>query len=148
MLWLAVDGEYGGAALYIAEHAPNGQRGRITGYLQSTVTAGMSFSLLVTITCRLAIGVEKFAQWGWRIPFWISILLIGASLYIRMKLSESPMFAAIKENGHHSKNPIYESFTNLENMKYIAIAFFGCTMGIGIMFYTLHSTLYTFYKPL
>lgn len=133
---LALGGEYGAAAIYIAEHAPMDKRGYYTSYIQSTPSFGMMLSLLITIICRVGMGVDQFNSWGWRIPFWFSIFLVGASLYIRLKLSESPMFAKAKENGHHSKNPLLDSFGKWENLKTILIAFFGCCIGVGVTFYT------------
>src|SRR5580692_10445487 len=107
---LALGGEYGGAATYIAEHAPDGKRGLYTSWIQTTATMGIVLALLVILVCRLGLGDAVFADWGWRVPFWISAILVALSIYIRLKLEESPLFARLKEQGKVSANPALESF--------------------------------------
>src|SRR5580692_6715189 len=107
---LALGGEYGGAATYIAEHSPDGRRGFYTSWIQTTATMGIVFALLVILICRLSLGDQTFGDWGWRIPFLISAVLVGLSIYIRLKLEESPLFARLKEQGKVSANPALESF--------------------------------------
>lgn len=133
---LALGGEYGGAATYIAEHAPHGKRGFYTSWIQITATAGLFLSLGVILITRMTVGEENFKAWGWRIPFLISIFLIAISLYIRMSLKESPLFSKLKASGQVSKNPIIESFGNRFNLGYVLIALFGATMGQGVIWYT------------
>jgi len=133
---LALGGEYGGAATYVAEHAPDGKRGFYTSWIQITATVGLFVSLGVILITRSIYGEEGFASFGWRVPFLISIFLVAISLYIRYSLRESPMYAKIKEKGQISKNPIKESFGNSYNLKYVAIALFGATMGQGVVWYT------------
>src|SRR3546814_2695929 len=107
---LALGGEYGGAATYVAEHAPNGKRGLYTSFIQTTATVGLLLSLVVILGVREALGVEAFNDWGWRLPFLLSIVLLGVSVWIRMQLSESPLFQEMKDQGKLSKAPITESF--------------------------------------
>jgi MFS family permease len=133
---LALGGEYGGAATYVAEHAPDGKRGYFTSWIQITATLGLFLSLGVILLTRRALGEDDFADFGWRIPFLISILLVIVSLYIRYSLRESPMYAKLKEKGQVSKNPLKESFGNSYNLKYVALALFGATMGQGVVWYT------------
>jgi MFS family permease len=133
---LALGGEYGGAATYIAEHAPHGKRGLYTSWIQITATAGLFLSLGVILGTRLLIGEDAFRDWGWRIPFLISIFLIAISLYIRISLRESPLFTKLKESGGVSKNPIVESFGNRYNLGFVLLALFGATMGQGVVWYT------------
>lgn len=133
---LALGGEYGGAATYIAEHAPHGQRGFYTSFIQITATAGLFVSLAVILSTRTLVGETAFAEWGWRIPFLLSILLVLISLYIRYSLQESPMFARLKNKGGTSKNPLVESFTKPENLKMVVLALFGATAGQGVVWYT------------
>ena len=133
---LALGGEYGGAATYIAEHAPADKRGYYTSFIQITATLGLFLSLGVILGTRLAVGTQAFSDWGWRIPFLVSILLIGVSLYIRSSLKESPMFLKLKSVGQTSKNPLAESFMNPVNRRYVIIALFGATMGQGVVWYT------------
>lgn len=133
---LALGGEYGGAATYIAEHAPNGKRGFYTSWIQITATLGLFLSLGVILSTRLLIGEEAFKDWGWRLPFLISIFLIGISLYIRISLKESPMFMKLKASGGTSKNPLVESFANPYNLRFVLLALFGATMGQGVVWYT------------
>jgi MFS family permease len=133
---LAIGGEYGGAATYVAEHAPDHRRGYFTSYIQATATIGLFLSLAVVAACRIALGEEAFREWGWRIPFLLSILLLLISIYIRMKLSESPIFRTMKEEGKGSKNPIRDSFANKANLRVVLIAFFGCCIGQSALWYT------------
>ncbi|EFO79074.1 major facilitator family transporter [Oscillochloris trichoides DG-6] len=133
---LALGGEYGGAATYIAEHAPQDKRGFYTSFIQITATLGLFVSLGVILTTRLTVGPEAFAAWGWRIPFLVSIFLIAVSLYIRSSLKESPLFLRLKSIGQTSKNPLKESFTNPVNLRYVILALFGATMGQGVVWYT------------
>jgi MFS family permease len=133
---LALGGEYGGAATYIAEHAPHGKRGFYTSWIQITATAGLFMSLGVILVTRSWLGEAAFKDWGWRVPFLVSILLIIVSLYIRISLKESPLFAKLKKSGGVSKNPILESFGKKENLKWVLLALFGATMGQGVVWYT------------
>ena len=135
---LALGGEYGGAATYVAEHAPAGQRGFWTSWIQTTATLGLFLALGVIILIRSNQGVENFsAEWGgWRYPFWISILLVGVSVLIRMRMSESPMFSKLKAEGKTSANPLKESFGNKANFKMVLLALFGAVMGQGVVWYT------------
>ena len=135
---LALGGEYGGAATYVAEHAPAGQRGFWTSWIQTTATLGLFLALGIIILVRSNQGVEKFsAEWGgWRYPFWISILLVGISILIRMKMSESPMFTKLKTEGKTSANPLKESFGQKGNFKMVLLALFGAVMGQGVVWYT------------
>ncbi|MEY4051172.1 MAG: MFS transporter [Chitinophagia bacterium] len=135
---LALGGEYGGAATYVAEHAPAGQRGFWTSWIQTTATLGLFLALGIIILIRTNQGVEKFsAEWGgWRYPFWISILLVGVSVLIRMRMSESPMFSKLKTEGKTSTNPLKESFGHKANFKMVLLALFGAVMGQGVVWYT------------
>ncbi len=135
---LALGGEYGGAATYVAEHAPEGQRGFWTSWIQTTATLGLFLALGVIILIRSNQGVEKFsAEWGgWRYPFWISIILVGVSVLIRMRMSESPMFTKLKSEGKTSVNPLKESFGHKANFKMVLLALFGAVMGQGVVWYT------------
>jgi MFS family permease len=133
---LALGGEYGGAATYIAEHAPHGRRGFYTSWIQITATAGLFMSLGVILITKLSMSADAFSSWGWRVPFLISILLVIVSLYIRISLRESPLFAKLKAGGGTSKNPILESFGNKENLKWVLLALFGATAGQGVVWYT------------
>ena len=133
---LALGGEYGGAATYIAEHAPHGRRGYYTSFIQITATAGLFMSLGVILAVRQYFGDVAFRDWGWRIPFLLSIVLVAISLYIRISLSESPLFAKLKQQGGVSKNPIRESFGNSYNLRWVLLALFGATMGQGVVWYT------------
>jgi MFS family permease len=133
---LALGGEYGGAATYVAEHAPHGRRGFMTSWIQTTATLGLFISLAVILITRNSIGEDAFKAWGWRIPFLISIVLVAISLWIRFSLRESPMYAKLKQKGGTSKNPISESFGNPFNLRYVALALFGATMGQGVVWYT------------
>jgi MFS family permease len=133
---LAVGGEYGGAATYVAEHASDGHRGYITSWLQTTATVGFLLSLLVILTCRLLTGDEAFRTWGWRVPFVSSIVLLGLSFYVRLKLEESPVFERMCRQGRVSRWPISESFGNWRNLKLVLVTLFGVTMGMTVIWYT------------
>ncbi len=131
---LALGGEYGGAATYVAEHAPPGRRGFYTSWIQTTATLGLFLSLLVILACRLALG-EEFDTWGWRIPFLVSIVLLGISVYIRLQLQESPAFLEIKNSGRLSTAPLRESFGRWDNLKVVLLALFGATAGQAVVWY-------------
>jgi MFS family permease len=133
---LALGGEYGGAATYVAEHVPDNKRGYYTAYIQTTATIGFFVSMGVIGTTRSMFGEETFADWGWRVPFLISFLLLAVSLYIRVQMQESPLFARLKKEGKTSRNPFKESFGNKENLRYVMIALFGATAGQGVVWYT------------
>lgn len=133
---LALGGEYGGAATYVAEHSPAGRRGYYTAYIQTTATLGFFLSLGVILTTRKTMGVEAFNEWGWRIPFIVSIFLIAISVYIRLKMAESPLFAKIKKEGKISSNPLKESFAHKRNLKMVLLALFAAVMGQGVVWYT------------
>ncbi|WP_395018928.1 MFS transporter [Dongia sp.] len=133
---LALGGEYGGAATYVAEHAPAGKRGLMTSWIQTTATLGLFLSLLVILACRLSMGEEAFGDWGWRIPFLISILLLGISVWIRLKLNESPVYKRMKEEGKGSKAPLTESFLRWPNLKIVILALLGLTAGQAVVWYT------------
>ncbi len=133
---LALSGEYGGAATYVAEHAPDGRRGLYTSFIQTTATLGLFAALLVVIGTRTMIGEEAFKEWGWRVPFLISALLLGVSLWIRMQLEESPVFLKMKEQGSNSKTPISEAFGNWGNGKFALIALLGAVAGQAVVWYT------------
>ncbi|MDA9510186.1 major facilitator transporter [Bradyrhizobium sp. CCBAU 11386] len=133
---LALGGEYGGAATYVAEHAPNGKRGYYTSFIQTTATLGLFLSLLVILFTRTATGEADFAAWGWRIPFLVSVLLLGVSVWIRLRLNESPIFQKMKDEGKSSKAPLTEAFANWQNGKLVLLALLGGTMGQGVVWYT------------
>ncbi|WP_186465139.1 MFS transporter [Bradyrhizobium sacchari] len=133
---LALGGEYGGAATYVAEHAPNGKRGYYTSFIQTTATLGLFLSLLVILFTRTATGEADFAAWGWRIPFLVSVLLLGISVWIRLRLNESPIFQKMKEEGKSSKAPLTEAFGNWQNGKLVLLALLGGVMGQGVVWYT------------
>ncbi len=133
---LALGGEYGGAATYVAEHAPSGRRGYATSWIQTTATLGFFLSLLVIGTTRATLDTATFASWGWRIPFWFSLVLLGFSIYIRLKLSESPVFVRMKAEGRGSKKPLTESFLRYPNNKLVLLALLGATAGQGVVWYT------------
>src|SRR6202142_4204077 len=124
---LALGGEYGGAAVYVAEHAPDNKRGFYTSFIQITATLGLFVSLLVVLGTQSAMSKEDFADWGWRIPFLLSIVLVSISLYIRLKMRESPIFASIKSSGMTSSKPLTEAFTVWPNLKRVLISLFGAT---------------------
>jgi len=133
---LALGGEYGGAATYVAEHAPHGRRGAYTAWIQTTATMGLFLSLLVILGVRTAIGEEAFADWGWRIPFLVSIALLAVSVWIRMSMNESPAFKKMKEEGKTSKAPLSESFGQWGNLKIVILALFGLVAGQAVVWYT------------
>lgn len=133
---LALGGEYGGAATYVAEHAPQGRRGFYTSWIQTTATLGLFLSLLVILGVRTAMGEEAFRDWGWRIPFLISVVLLGISVWIRLQLNESPAFQRMKAEGRGSKAPIHESFGQWKNLKIVLLALLGLTAGQAVVWYT------------
>jgi MFS family permease len=133
---LALGGEYGGAATYVAEHAPPGKRGLYTSFIQITATFGLFLSLLVILGTRLGLGTEAFEAWGWRIPFLVSSLLLGVSVYIRLQLQESPVFKQMKDEGKGSKAPLTEAFARWGNLKLVILALFGATAGQAVVWYT------------
>ncbi|MBB5706636.1 MFS transporter [Sphingopyxis panaciterrulae] len=133
---LALGGEYGGAATYVAEHAPEGKRGLFTSFIQTTATLGLFAALLVVIATRSLIGEEAFADWGWRIPFLISVILLGVSLWIRLQLQESPVFRRMKEEGTTSKAPLTEAFGRWANLKWVLVALLGAVAGQAVVWYT------------
>ncbi|KAK3604194.1 hypothetical protein CHS0354_002002 [Potamilus streckersoni] len=133
---LALGGEYGGAAVYVAEHAPHGKRGLYTSWIQTTATLGLLLSLAVILGTRTQLGEEAFAAWGWRIPFLGSIFLLGISLWIRLTLDESPAFKKMKSEGKHSKAPLSESFGQWKNLKIVILALIGLTAGQAVVWYT------------
>src|SRR6516164_9877911 len=136
MQGLALGGEYGGAATYIAEHAPDGKRGLYTSWIQTTATMGIVLALLVILICRQGFGDQVFGDWGWRVPFLISAVLVIMSIYIRLKLEESPLYARLKEQGKSSTNPIKDTYTSGRNWGLMAIALFGATAPEGVVWYT------------
>ncbi|HEX7776936.1 MAG TPA: MFS transporter [Parvibaculum sp.] len=133
---LAIGGEYGGAATYVAEHAPKGKRGAYTSWIQMTATAGLFLSLIVIMVCRAQMTPEAFADWGWRLPFLLSSLLLGVSVWIRLRLDESPIFKRMQEEGKGSKSPLRDSFANWSNLKIVLLALFGLSMGEAVVWYT------------
>ncbi len=133
---LALGGEYGGAATYVAEHAPHGKRGAYTSWIQTTATLGLFLSLLVILGTRTLLGEQAFGDWGWRIPFLVSILLLGISVWIRLSLSESPAFQKMKAEGKTSKAPLAESFGEWKNLKIVILALVGLTAGQAVVWYT------------
>ena len=133
---LALGGEYGGAATYVAEHAPNHRRGYDTSWIQTTATLGLFLALLVIWLCRSNMDAKAFAEWGWRLPFWVSLILLVFSVYIRLKLHESPIFQAMKAEGKGSKSPLTDSFLRYPNNKYVLLALLGATAGQGVVWYT------------
>ncbi|WP_291067369.1 MULTISPECIES: MFS transporter [unclassified Empedobacter] len=133
---LALGGEYGGVATYVAEHAPNGERGYWTSWIQTTATVGLFVSLLVILLTKTLLSEEQFDLWGWRVPFILSILMVYVSYLIRKNMDESPAFKKAKDEGTTSKNPLKESFGNRYNMKFVLLALFGAVMGQGVVWYT------------
>ena len=146
---LALGGEYGGAATYVAEHVPDSRRGYYTSFIQTTATLGFFLSLAVIGGCRIGFGAEEFKSWGWRVPFLASVALLGVSVWIRLRMRESPLFAKLKIEGKVSRNPIRESFANPTNLKFVLLALFGATAGQGVVWYTGQFYALTFLqKPL
>ena len=133
---LALGGEYGGAATYVAEHAPHEKRGYDTSWIQTTATIGFFLALLVIGVCRVYMDAKMFADWGWRIPFWLSLVLLAFSIYIRLKLHESPIFQKMKAEGKGSKSPLTDSFFRYPNNKFVLLALLGATAGQGVVWYT------------
>lgn len=133
---LAVGGEYGGAVIYVAEHAPPGRRGFFTAWIQSSATASLILALIVVLVTRMSLGEAAFAAWGWRVPFLLSALLLGVSIWIRMQLEESPVFEQMRSEGRASKAPLTESFGNSKNLKIVFSALFGLIAGFGVIWYT------------
>ncbi len=133
---LALGGEYGGAAIYVAEHSPPGQRGFFTSFIQASVVGGFVLSLIVVLGCKLAMSDATWNEWGWRVPFLLSILLLAISLWMRIKLAESPVFLAMKTEGELAKNPLKEAFTYPGNKKRIFVALFGVGAGLTVIWYT------------
>jgi MFS family permease len=131
---LAIGGEYGGAAIYVAEHAPPGERGRYTSWIQTTATLALLLSLIVVLVCRAALG-PSFETWGWRVPFLVSTLLLAISVYIRLQLKESPVFLQMVAEGSRSKAPIRDAFGDRRNLKLIVAALFGATAGMNVVWY-------------
>ena len=140
---LALGGEYGGAAIYVAEHAPPGKRGQYTSWIQVSVVGGFLLSLVMVLACRHALTPEQFDAWGWRVPFLASLIMLAVSLYIRLKLKESPVFQAMKQAGQTSRNPFKDSLTYPGNLKRVAVALFGVAAGLTVIYYTSQfGTLY------
>jgi MFS family permease len=140
---LALGGEYGGAAIYVAEHAPKGRRGEYTSWIQISVVGGFLLCLIVVLACRHSMTTEQFESWGWRIPFLLSLIMLAISVYIRLKLSESPVFQAMKAAGQTARNPIVESFSTWANTKLVLVALFGVAAGLTVIYYTSQfGTLY------
>jgi len=133
---LALGGEYGGAATYVAEHSPQGKRGAYTSWIQTTATLGLFLSLMVILGTRTAIGEDAFADWGWRVPFIVSIALLAVSVYIRLSMNESPAFAKMKAEGKTSKAPLAESFGHWKNLKIVILALIGLTAGQAVVWYS------------
>ena len=133
---LALGGEYGGAAVYVAEHAPLGRRGEFTSWIQTTATGGLFLSLLVILGTRTMVGEAAFADWGWRVPFLLSIVLLAISVWIRLAMHESPVFHKMKSEGRTSKTPLSDAFGRWKNLKIVLIALFGITCGLGVVWYT------------
>ena len=132
---IALGGEYGGAAIYVAEHAPNKQRGASTGWIQSSASFGLLAALMVIFVTRTSIGEDAFAAWGWRVPFLVSALLLAISVWMRAKLAESPQFMKLREDGHVTKAPLREAFGNAKSLKRVLIAFFGIMCAQGAVWY-------------
>ncbi|NJE06687.1 MFS transporter, partial [Thermococcus sp. M36] len=139
---LALGGEYGGAATYVAEHSPEHRRGFFTSWIQTTATLGLFISLGIILITRHSMdadpvkSIAKFNDWGWRIPFLLSAVLVAVSIYIRLKMQESPLFSKLKSEGKTSTNPLKESFAHKANLKMVLLALFGATMGQGVVWYT------------
>jgi MFS family permease len=133
---LALGGEYGGAATYVAEHAPDGKRGFFTSFIQTTATFGLFAALLIVIGFRTGLGESEFAEWGWRLPFLLSAILLAISLWIRMQLAESPVFQKMKDEGTTSKAPLTEAFGTWKNLKWVLVALLGAVAGQAVIWYT------------
>src|SRR6195256_5500725 len=133
---LALGGEYGGAAVYVAEHVPDARRGFYTSFIQITATLGLFVSLVVILIIQNTMSREAFASWGWRLPFIISIFLVAVSLYVRLRMKESPIFQHIKSTGMTSTQPLKDAFTKWVNLKRVLISLFGATAGQGVIWYT------------
>ena len=133
---LALGGEYGGAAVYVAEHAPDGKRGYYTSFIQTTATLGLFVSLIVILVVRGIVGEEAFKHWGWRIPFLLSVVLVAMSYYVRVRLKESPLFTKLKDTGQSSTSPIKDSFGNIAGWKIFLLVLFGATAGQAVVWYT------------
>jgi MFS family permease len=133
---LALGGEYGGAAVYVAEHAPDARRGFYTSFIQITATLGLFLSLVVILVVQNLMSAESFRSWGWRVPFLVSIFLVGISLYIRLRMQESPIFAQLKSSGMTSAAPLREAFTNRTHLRQVLVSLFGATAGQGVVWYT------------
>ncbi|RTL66701.1 MAG: MFS transporter [Hyphomicrobiales bacterium] len=133
---LALGGEYGGAVVYVAEHAPQGRRGYFTSWIQTTATLGLLLSLMVILSVRTYLGEKEFAEWGWRVPFLLSIILLAISVWIRMQMEESPVFKKIKDEGKQSKAPISEAFGQWRNAKFAVVALLGLVAGQAVVWYT------------
>jgi MFS family permease len=133
---LALGGEYGGAAVYVAEHVPDKKRGYYTSFIQITATLGLFVSLIAILLTQQSMSKEDFSEWGWRVPFLASIILVTVSLYVRLKMQESPIFAQIKSAGMHSTRPLTEAFAKWDNLKRVLISLFGATAGQGVVWYT------------
>ena len=133
---LALGGEYGGAAVYVAEHVPDGKRGYYTSFIQITATLGLFASLAVIVATQQSMSPATFQAWGWRLPFLLSLVLVSISLYIRIKMKESPIYAQIKSAGMHSAKPLADAFTNWANLKQVLVSLLGATAGQGVVWYT------------
>src|SRR5713101_2639613 len=133
---LALGGEYGGAAVYVGEHSPDNRRGFYTSFIQITATLGLFVSLIVILVTQSSMSTQAFSAWGWRIPFLISIFLVSISLYIRLKMKESPIFTSIKSAGMTSTQPLKDAFGKWDNLKRVMISLFGATAGQGVVWYT------------
>ncbi len=140
---LAIGGEYGGAAIYVAEHAPKSARGFQTSWIQTTATLGFLLSLLVILACRLALSPRDFEEWGWRLPFLLSVVLLAISIYVRMRLKETPLFQTLRQKGKLSRSPVREAFTTWANLKWVLVALFGATAAQSVVWYT--GQFYAFY---
>jgi MFS family permease len=132
---LALGGEYGGAAVYVAEHVPDNKRGYYTSFIQITATLGLFVSLLAIIVTQQSMSPATFQQWGWRLPFLLSLILVSISLYIRIRMKESPIFSQLKSTGMHSAKPLTDAFTNWDNLKRVLVSLFGATAGQGVVWY-------------
>jgi MFS family permease len=140
---LALGGEYGGAAVYVAEHVPDRKRGFYTSFIQTTASMGLFISLAVILATQQSMSAATFQEWGWRLPFILSLVLVSVSLYIRIRMKESPIFAQIKSAGMHSSKPLTDAFTHWSNLKLVLISLFGATAGQGVVWYT--STFYALF---